>query len=86
MPFLNKGLTTAYFKWSGKVPEDNDLLRIWVKGEPMKEELIFGNLVDIPSYPEEFLDLRDFIMFSTSLVNKDFRLILGNGFLKDCRK
>jgi hypothetical protein len=37
--FLNKGLTTAYFKWSGKIPEGNDLLHIWVKGELMKENL-----------------------------------------------
>jgi len=51
-PFLNKGLTTAYFKQSGKIPEDNDLLHIWVKGELMKGELIFINLVDIPSYKE----------------------------------
>jgi hypothetical protein len=78
LPFLSKGLTTAYFRRSGKIPEGNDLLHIWVKGELMKEELGFSNLVDIPSYPEEFLDLRDFIMFSTSLVDKDFRLILGN--------
>jgi len=35
----------------------------------MKGELMFINLVDIPSYPEEFLGLRDFIMFSVSLVD-----------------
>jgi len=28
----------------------------------MKGEYIFISLVDIPSYPEEFLGLRDFIM------------------------
>jgi hypothetical protein len=50
----------------------------------MKGELTFSNLVDIPSYSEEFLSLGDFIMFSTSLV--DFRLIFGKGFLKDCIK
>jgi hypothetical protein len=33
---------------SGIVPEDNDLLHIWVKGELMKEELVFSNLVNIP--------------------------------------
>jgi hypothetical protein len=44
------------------------LLHIWVKGELIQDELIFINLVDIPSYPEEFLGLRDFIMFSVSLV------------------
>ena len=50
-----------------------DLLRIWVKGELIKGDLIFINLVDIPSYPEEFLGLRDFITFSISLVDIDFR-------------
>jgi hypothetical protein len=52
----------------------------------MKGEHIFINLVDIPSYPEEFLGLRDFITFSTALVNIDFRLIFEKGFLKDCIK
>jgi len=54
----------------------------WVKGELMKGELIFSNLVDIPLYPEEVLGLRDFIMFSASLVDIDFRLIFVKGFLK----
>ena len=49
-----------------------DLLYIWVKSELIKGELMFINLVDIPSYPEEFLDLRDFIMFSISLVDIQF--------------
>jgi hypothetical protein len=84
--FLNKSLTTTYFKRSGNIPEDNDLLYIWVKGELMEGELIFSNLVDIPSHPEEFLGLRDFIMFSTSLVDTDFRSIFGKGILKDCIK
>jgi len=57
-------LTTAYFKWSGKIPEDNDLLCVWDKGELMKGECIFSHFVDISSYPEEFLDLRDFIVFN----------------------
>jgi hypothetical protein len=52
----------------------------------MKGELIFINLVDIPSYPDEFLSLRDFITLSISLVDIDFKLIFGKGFLKDCIK
>jgi len=63
-----------------------DLLHIWVKSELIKGKLIFIHLVDIPSYPEEFLGLRNFIMFSISLVDIDFKLIFGNGFLKDCVK
>ena len=76
-------MTTAYFKRSGKVPEDTDLLHMWVKGEVIKGELNFSNLVDIPSYPEEFLGLRDFIIFFICLVDTVFKLIFGNGFLKD---
>ena len=82
-PFLNKCLTTAYFKQSGKVPEDIDLLHMWVKGEVIKGGLIFSNSVDIPSYPEEFLGLSDFIIFFISLLDTDFKLIFGNGFLND---
>jgi len=52
----------------------------------MKGEHIFISLVDIPSYPEEFLGLRDFIMFSISVVDMYFKLIFGKGFLKDCIK
>jgi hypothetical protein len=67
LPFLNKRLTTAYFRWSEKIPEDNDLLHIHkVKGELIKHELIFNSLVDIPSYPEEFLVFKDFIIFYTT--------------------
>jgi len=83
---LNKSLTIAYFKWSGKIPEDKDLLHIWAKVELMKGEHIFISLVDIPSYPEAFLGLRDFIMFSISLVDMDFKLMFEKGFLKDCIK
>jgi hypothetical protein len=54
----------------------------------MKGELIFINLVDrpTPSYPEEFLSLRNFIMFSIPLVDIDFKLTFGKGFLKDSIK
>jgi hypothetical protein len=85
-PFLRKDLTTAFFKQSGKISEDNDLLHTRVKCELIKGGLIFSNLVDIPSYPEEFLCLRGFIMFSTSLVDIYFKQIFGKGVLKDCIK
>jgi hypothetical protein len=49
--FLNKGFISEHFKRSGKIPGDNDLLHMWVRGEIMKGELIFNNLVDISSYP-----------------------------------
>jgi hypothetical protein len=42
--FLKKGLTTAYFRECGKIPEESDLLHIWVKGKLMKGELTFRNI------------------------------------------
>jgi len=37
----------------------------------MKGELICSSLVDISSYPWEFLNLRDLITFLTSLVDNN---------------
>ena len=65
-PFLNKGFISEYFKWSGKIADDNNLLHNWVRGE-----LIFNNLVDILSYLCDFFNLRDLIIFLTSLVHKN---------------
>jgi hypothetical protein len=53
-PFLNKSVSTVFFKRSGKIPEDNDLLHVWVKCVLMKEEPIFCHSVNISSHPEEF--------------------------------
>jgi hypothetical protein len=64
--FLDKGFISEYFKWSGKISDDNDLLHMWVRGE-----LIFDNLVDILSYLCEFFNLRVLIIFLTSLVHKN---------------
>jgi len=43
------------------------LLQIYVKGELINEELSFNNLVDVPSYPEEFLGFKCFIIPSSGL-------------------
>jgi hypothetical protein len=32
LPFLNRGLTTGYFKQTGNIPRGINLLHIWVKG------------------------------------------------------
>jgi len=83
--FLNKGFISEYFKWSGKIPVDNDLLHMWVRGEIMKGELISNtsSLVDISSYPWEFFNLRDLIIFLTSLVDNDLSSVFGKGLLRD---
>jgi hypothetical protein len=83
--FLNKGFISEYFKQSVKIPVDNDLLHMWVRGEIMKGELIFNmsSLVDISSYPWEFFNLRNLIIFLTSLVDNDLSSVFGKGLLKD---
>ena len=48
--FLNQGFISEYFKQSVKIPDDNDLLQMWFRGEIMKGEIIFNNFVDISSY------------------------------------
>jgi len=47
---LNQGFISEYFKQSVKIPDDNDLLQMWFRGEIMKGEIIFNNFVDISSY------------------------------------
>jgi hypothetical protein len=48
-PFLNTGFTTENFNLDGKIPDERDLLQIYVKGEIIKGALIFNILVDIIS-------------------------------------
>jgi hypothetical protein len=43
----------------------------------MYGELIFNILVEISSYPDEFLDLRDLIIFSVSFVIVHLLFIVG---------
>jgi len=61
---LHKGFISEYFNPPGKIPDDNDLLHMWVRGEVMKGELMFNSLVDISSYPWELFNLRDFIFLN----------------------
>jgi hypothetical protein len=61
---LNKGFISEYFNQSGKIPDDNYLLHMCVRGEIVKGELIFNSLVDISSYPWELFNLRDLIFLN----------------------
>jgi len=78
---LNKGFVSECTKWSGKIPVGNDLLRTWVRGEIMKGELIFNSLVDFSSYPWEFFNLRELIIFITSLIDNNLSSTFGKGLL-----
>jgi hypothetical protein len=84
--FLNRGIISEYLKRSGKIPDDNDLLHMRVRGDLMNGELIFNTLVCISSYPWDFFNLRDLIIFSISLVDKHLSLMFGKGFVKVCSK
>jgi hypothetical protein len=67
-PFLNNGFTIEYFKREGKLPEDIDLLQIWLSGEQMYGALIFSIFVVISSYPCEFFTFIELIILSHTIV------------------
>ena len=52
----------------------------------MKWEHNFSNLVGTSSYPEEFDDLKDIIIFSISKMVVQWYLIVGNEFWNTCFK
>ena len=56
---------------------------MWDRGEIMKGELIFNSLVGISSYPWELFNLRNLIIFLTSLDDDNLNSIFGKGLLKD---
>jgi hypothetical protein len=86
-PFLNKGFISEYFRRSGNIPNESDLLHMWVNGLRMKGELSFNNLLDISSQPcEYFFVLRDLITFLISFVDNGISLKLGKVLLKDWSK
>jgi hypothetical protein len=49
---------------------------MWVRGE-----LIFNRLVDFASYPWEFFNLRELVIFLTSLIDNNISLMFGKGLL-----
>jgi hypothetical protein len=51
----------------GKIADESDLLHMYDKGDVMKGVRTFRIIIGIPSYPWEFLDFIDFIIFSISL-------------------
>ena len=55
-----------YFSLSGKTPRDKTLLKIYVKGERIKGELIFNTFTEISSNPKEFFNFNDLIIFCIS--------------------
>jgi hypothetical protein len=54
----------AYFNPSGNIPEFRIVLQIYVMGDIMYGALNFSIQVEISSYPPEFLDFKDLIIFS----------------------
>ena len=67
-PFFNIVLSIENFSLLGKTPKERDSLQIYVKGEMIKGALIFRILTGSTSWPQEFLDFRDFMMVAVSPV------------------
>ena len=66
----------------GKKPDESDMLHMYDKGDVMKGVLTFRILIGIPSYPWEFLDFSDLIIFSFSLDVVYFSFTFVEGSLK----
>jgi len=62
------------FQWSGKIPDDIDLLHIWFQGE-----LTCSSLVKMSSYPDAFSDFRNLVCFP-SLVDVEFNFVWKGGY------
>jgi len=66
----------------GKIPDENDMLHMYDRGDVMNGVLTFRILIGIPSYPWEFLDFSDLIIFLFSLDVVYFSFIFVEGSLK----
>ena len=49
-PFLCKGSISENFDWEEKIPDESNLLHMYVKGDVMKGVLTFRIFIGIPSY------------------------------------
>jgi hypothetical protein len=72
------GLTTAYFSLLGNLPEASDLLKIKSKGLLITDTHNVIILLDIPSYPDEFLFFSEPVMLINSTLVTRTTFILGN--------
>ena len=48
-PFFDSGFIAAYFGLAGNIPDEGDLLQLWIIGELKIGELIFNILTEISS-------------------------------------
>ena len=49
-PFICKGFISGNFNWEGKIPDESDLLHMYVV-DVMKGVLTFRIFIGLPSYP-----------------------------------
>ena len=47
-PFLCEGFISENFNWEGKIPDESDLLCMYVRGDVMKGVLTFRIFIGIP--------------------------------------
>jgi hypothetical protein len=82
---LCKGFISENFNREGKVRDESDLLHVYVRGAVMIDVFTCKILIGIPSYPWEFLDFSDLIIFSISLGVVYFSVMFEQGsFYEDC--
>ena len=75
-------LISENFNQEGKIPDESDLLHMFVGGDVLKDVLTFRIFIGIASYPWAFLDFSELIIFSISLGVEYFSFMLEQGSLK----
>jgi len=70
------------FNLEGKIPEESDLLHMYVRGDMIQGVFTCRIFIGISSYPREFLDFNDLIISLISLVAVYFIFMFVKGSLK----
>jgi len=81
-PFLCKGFISENFNWEEKIPDNSDLLWMYVRGDVIEGIFTFRIFIGIPPYPWEFLDFSDLKIVSISLGVGYFSFTFERGSLK----
>ena len=81
-PFLCKGFISEHFNREGKIPDESDLVHMYVRGDVMKGVFTFRIFIGITSHPREFWVFSDLIIFSISLDVVYFSFLFEKGSLK----
>ena len=78
-PFICSGVIIEYFNLDGKTLEFRDMLMMRHSDELIKSALICTILIEISSYPHEFFQGKEWMIFSISPIGVLWKTMLVKG-------